>query len=174
MCSVQLESYHQAVCEWCTRVFTCVQNRNILQRCDLKVGWPNWKIHTCVTPKMWESRCWCRWGASNFSRLCLPQTELWRQNVPSLMRAGMLNSPPVDHHNQQHYEAEQSESRHNHQGDNPHHPAHPRVRSPGHVRQDGPVWNETHAHQYTSKTILMNEKKLIYSNMFKVEGEGFL
>lgn len=77
-------------------------------------------------------------------------------NVPSGMTFGTLNSPPVDHHNQQHYEAEQSESRHHNQGDDPHHPAHPRVRAPGHVGQNGPVWNATQAHKYTFKHILLN------------------
>lgn len=71
----------------------------------------------------------------------------------------MLSSPPVDHYDQQHYEAEQSESRHHHQGDDPHHPAHPRLGSVGHVGQDGPVWNMTHTHKYTPKIILLTYKQ---------------
>lgn len=72
-------------------------------------------------------------------------------NVPSGMSCGTLNSPPVDHHYQQHYEAEQSESRHHDQGDDPHHPTHPRLRGSRYVGQDGPVWKVTIHHEYMFK-----------------------
>lgn len=74
-----------------------------------------------------------------------------QSNVPLGMRSGVFDLLPVDHHDQQHDEAKKSESWHHHQGDNPHHPAHPRMRRSGYVGQGGPVWKSTMFHAINSQ-----------------------
>lgn len=66
-----------------------------------------------------------------------------QSNVPLGTRASEFDLLPVDHHDEQHDEAEKSESWHHHQGDNPHHPAHSWMGSSRYIGQDGPVWNST-------------------------------
>lgn len=66
-----------------------------------------------------------------------------QSNEPLETRASVFDLLPVDHHDQQHDEAEKSESWHHHQGDNPHHPAHSWMGSSRYIGQDGPVWNST-------------------------------
>lgn len=134
-----------------TRFLTCALRRNIPHRC-LNVKQTNqkkqpqrWAGHLTQTE---EGQCTdaIREGEGWLSPRALWEALGMRQqqsNVPLGMRASVFDLLPVDHHDQQHDEAEKSESWHHHQGDNPHHPAHSWMRSSRYIGQDGPVWNST-------------------------------